>query len=412
MAKVRRDAKGRVLRKGESYRKSQKLYAYSYTDPFGKRQFIYDKDLIGLRKKEDQLKKDQLDGLDIYVMGKADLNFTFDRYMSTKRNLRETTRSNYLYQYDQYVRDSVGHRMISQLKYSDILCFYESLLDTRGLSINTVDGVNTILCSTFDMAVKDDIIRKNPAAGAMKDLRREYTDSSEKRIALTLSQQRAFVSCLDWPQNVRWKPLFITMLGTGGRIGEIIGLRWCDVNYGEGVIDINHTVSYFKDRTGDKRCKFVVSKPKTDAGVRTIPILDEVREALNMEQKQQRMTGIKCKSVVDGYKGFIFCNRFGELLKPNGVNKVLHRIIADYNASEEILAKKEKREPLLLPDFSNHSLRHTFCTRLCEKESNLKVIQYVMGHKDIQTTMNIYADVTKDCAKESFRKFSDNVSLF
>ncbi len=64
MAKVRRDAKGRVLRKGESYRKSQKLYVYSYTDSFGKRRSIYAKELSDLRKKEDSLRKDQIDGLD------------------------------------------------------------------------------------------------------------------------------------------------------------------------------------------------------------------------------------------------------------------------------------------------------------------------------------------------------------
>ena len=59
-------------------------------------------------------------------------------------------------------------------------------------------------------------------------------------------------------------------------------------------------------------------------------------------------------------------------------------------------ATEEDREPVLLPHFSNHNLRHTFCTRLCENESNIKVIQSIMGHSDIRTTMDIYAEVTKD----------------
>ncbi len=59
-----------------------------------------------------------------------------------------------------------------------------------------------------------------------------------------------------------------------------------------------------------------------------------------------------------------------------------------------IIGRRKKREPLLLPDYSAHHLRHTFCTRLCENETNLKVIQSLMGHKDIQTTMDIYADCT------------------
>ena len=72
-------------------------------------------------------------------------------------------------------------------------------------------------------------------------------------------------------------------------------------------------------------------------------------------------------------------------------------------------AKKERRDPVLLPEFSCHHLRHTFCTRLCENETNLKVIQTVMGHKDIQTTMDIYADCTEDKKKEVIQKIENKI---
>ncbi|VUW97693.1 tyrosine-type recombinase/integrase [Faecalibacterium prausnitzii] len=89
------------------------------------------------------------------------------------------------------------------------------------------------------------------------------------------------------------------------------------------------------------------------------------------------------------------------------MSRAIKRIIADYNAGEEVEAKKQQREAVLLPDFSAHHLRHTFCTRLCEKETNLKVIQSVMGHKDIQTTMDIYAEATeKKKVVNRFRKVS------
>ena len=97
MATTRKDLRGRTLRKGEMQRSSDKRYAYSYKDPLGRRKYIYANDLVTLREKETQLTKDQLDGLDIYVAGKATVNFVFDRYMSLKTNLRQTTRSNYLY---------------------------------------------------------------------------------------------------------------------------------------------------------------------------------------------------------------------------------------------------------------------------------------------------------------------------
>ena len=100
MSKTRRDSLGRTLRKGESIRKYDKMYVYTYTDPFGKRRSLYAKDLLVLREKEEQLRRDQLDGLDVYVKGKATINFVFDRYINTKTELRKSTYSNYMYTYD------------------------------------------------------------------------------------------------------------------------------------------------------------------------------------------------------------------------------------------------------------------------------------------------------------------------
>ena len=97
---------------------------------------------------------------------------------------------------------------------------------------------------------------------------------------------------------------------------------------------------------------------------------------------------------------------------PQSVNRAIKRIIADYNAVEEIRARKEKREAVILPDFSAHHLRHTFCTRLCEQETNLKVIQSIMGHKDIKTTMEIYAEATEEKKQESFERLAATLNVF
>ena len=118
MAQTRKDLRGRVLRKGESQRRSDGRYVYTYTDPLGRRKYVYAQDLVALREKEAQLMKDQMDGLDIYVAGKATVNFVFDRYMSLKTNLRQTTQSNYLYMYDRFIRDTFGKKKIAEIKYS------------------------------------------------------------------------------------------------------------------------------------------------------------------------------------------------------------------------------------------------------------------------------------------------------
>ena len=131
MKATRRDAKGRVLRKGESYRKKQKLYVYSYTDVFGRRKSVYARELTELRKKEEVLSRDSMDEIDVYIAGQADLNFVFDRYINSKISLRKSTRSNYIYTYDQYVRGLLGKRLIASIKYTDILYFYKELIEER-----------------------------------------------------------------------------------------------------------------------------------------------------------------------------------------------------------------------------------------------------------------------------------------
>lgn len=99
--------------------------------------------------------------------------------------------------------------------------------------------------------------------------------------------------------------------------------------------------------------------------------------------------------------GFVFQNREVRVPNPQIVNQGIRRITENYNSDDMLKAKKEKREPVLLPHFSSHHLRHTFATRLCEAESNLKVIRSVMGHRNIETTLDIYAEATEERKKKS-----------
>lgn len=194
--------------------------------------------------------------------------------------------------------------------------------------------------------------------------------------------------------------MFTILLGTGCRIGEALGLRWQDLDFENRVISINHSLVYYQTRDS-KKCMLRVSLPKTEAGIRTIPMLDIVKDAFEMLYEEQEENGFN-ETEIDGMKGFVFCNRFGGVLNPQTVNHTIKRILNQYNADEVVRAKKERREPIILSDFSCHHLRHTFCTRLCEHETNLKVIQAIMGHKNIETTMDIYAEATEEKKQESF----------
>ena len=189
----RKDGKGRVLRKGENYRKTDGRYSYVYHDALGKKRTIYAKSLTTLRQKEETLVKDQLDGINFYIAGKADVNFLFDRYIATKSELRSTTYSNYTYMWNHFIRDTLGKRKIKDVKYSEILYFYNDLVTNQGMAINTLETINTILRPTFQLAVRDDIIRKNPVDGAYCEIKKRNGGSRKTRRALTVEQQRAFM---------------------------------------------------------------------------------------------------------------------------------------------------------------------------------------------------------------------------
>ena len=410
MSKTRRDSKGRAFRKGEGCRKDG-LYRYTYTEPSGKRRSIYAKDLPELREKEKQLQRDSLNGLDIYLRSQADINFTFDRYISTKRNLRVTTATTYRYTYDRYVRNGFGKRKIAEVRYSEVLLFYQSILRS-GLSLSTLDNIHTVLYPTFQMAVRDMIIRANPAEGAMAEVKKSSKKESGIRHALTYEQEEAFLNYIENnPDELRWVPLFNVMFGTGCRVGEIIGLCWSDLDFENNSISIRRSLSYCARYDRGRRSEYVVSEPKTESGIRTIPMLKKVREALLTEKKNQMAFGYRCYQKIGEVSGFVFCNRYGKVLNLSGINKVIHRIVDDYNDKEIVAAKKEHRDPLIIPQFSCHVTRHTFCSRLCENETNIKVIQDVMGHKDIQTTLGIYAEVSEKKKQESFLQLNDKKVL-
>lgn len=410
MAKEKRkDKNGYVLRNGECYRADGR-YSFSYTDRNKIRHTIYAKDIVRLREREKQILKDLNDGIDAGSASRMTLNDLYDRYIGQKFNLKPTTMAGYVYTYESYVRDGFGNRKIESIKYTDVKKFYYSLITERGLKATTVEHVHTILHPTFRLAIREGLLRTNPTDDVMLELKASKYWEKPKRKALTIPQQRALVNFLEDNQDfIGWYPVIIILLGTGMRVGECLGLRWEDVDFTNRMISVNHNLT---DRPVGKERRYErhIQTPKTEAGIRTIPIVDEVMEAFLLEYQIQKCMGF-CEEEIDGYTGFIFTTKEHKVYQAQAVNNAIHRIIDAYNKQEKEAAKKENRAELLLPRFSAHNLRHTFCTRLCENESNLKVIQDIMGHADIQTTMDIYAECTQEKKQEVVANLQGKIIL-
>lgn len=421
MAEKRRDNRGRNLRDGEDTMPDGR-YRYRYVDQNGKRRAVYSWRLvpadktpagkrqgISLREKEKEIAKDIADGIDSRKASAITLNDMFETYLTGKIDLKETTKAGYLYTYRHFVADTIGRQKIASIKYSDIRSFYNHIILEKGCKAATVENVHTLLHPVFTLAVRDGYIRRNPSDGVMSEIRKNHTGRSGKRHALTIEEQEAFINFVGQSELYRhWLPLFTFFFGTGCRVGEVIGLTWKDIDFNTGTISINHNLIYRPDREG--KCCMQITTPKTAAGCRTIPMLSGVRDVLNAERKRQLSEGF-CQIEVDGYSGFIFSNRFHAPYKPEAINKAIERIRCAYNKLETAQAEAQKRKPVLIRHFSVHNIRHTFCTRFCENETNTKIIQEIMGHTDIRTTMNIYAEATENKKKESFYNLEGKIKI-
>ncbi len=157
------------------------------------------------------------------------------------------------------------------MKKSDIKKFYNTMVDERMLKVSTMDSIHNVLHQVFGLAVDDNFIRTNPTDNMLKELKQSHNFEVEKRKALTVPEQELFINFLkNSEQYNHWYPVFAVMLGTGMRVGETVGLRWCDIDFDENLISVNHTLVCYNKGDGNG-CSFAVNTPKSKAGERTQP---------------------------------------------------------------------------------------------------------------------------------------------
>lgn len=261
---------------------------------------------------------------------------------------------------------------------------YYSKLSKAGYAHSTIKFINNMIFPALEMAVDDDIIRKNPAKGSISD----YGRQAEEREALTIPQQEKLLEFVK-QSNVynTYYPMLTIMIGTGLRCGELIGLTWKDVDTKARRLNVDHQLIYKNYGDG---CRFHISTPKTDSGVRVIPMTQDVQKAFEEQRKINFMLAKDKSLEVDGYSGFVFTAKSGRPLMPYGVSSALYNIVDAYNKQEVQRAKKEHRKAELLPKISARVMRHTACTRMAECRMDIKVLQYIMGHAHIDVTMEVY----------------------
>ncbi|SHI91741.1 tyrosine-type recombinase/integrase [Parasporobacterium paucivorans] len=373
----------------------------------GKSHVLVDSNLGELKKRVIQKEADIQNGV-VRNYEKITLNDWFEKWLTLyKARIKISTRTTYQNYWDLYIKDSeIGNLQISKIKRPNIVQTYETLVKKHNLSYNTLKYINAIMNTCLKDAVEDKLIIDNPCTGALKKIKK---NDCQKRISLTLEEQAKFIDFISNSNYYKtYLPFFSFMLGTGCRIGEATGLTWDDVDLKNNTVYVNHTLSYLKI-TG--KYDFYITTPKTESSNRYIPIIEDLRKQLIQQKEAQFMMGIDRSYKIDGYSGFVFTSHVGRPFTISGLNRTIISIVEAHNRQEQKKASEEKRTPVLLPKFTSHTLRHTFCTRFCENENNIKAIQQIMGHAKISTTMDIYSHVTKEKAEEVMQNLSGKIKI-
>ena len=368
MSEKRKDSKGRILRTGESQR-SDGRYQYRYKDIHGERRVIYDWDLHSLREKEKEIQKQLSEGVS-YFDGNIPLCELIDRAYALKRNWAESTKST-MNRYLKLIKTSKLYRMpINKIKKADVKSFYVSLHDAD-YAFGTIATVHSILKLSFDMACEDDAILKSPCNFKLKSI---IDDDTPKVQALTVEQEESLFEFLRTDTyGQRHIDMMTLLIGTGMRISEFAALTISDIDFVKNVIHVNKQIVRLVGQ-------LLVTEPKTESGFRDIPMTKEVRQsARNLIVKRKT---VQKDVMIAGYIGFLSVTRNGRPRTHSEYADAVRLIMERYNEASNI--KIEKCTP--------HVLRHTFCTRCVASGMDVKTVQYLMGHSDASTTLNVYTD--------------------
>ncbi|BDU86348.1 tyrosine-type recombinase/integrase [Clostridium perfringens] len=295
---------------------------------------------------------------------------SFERYEGLYRNYIEYS--------------SLGKIKLIDLRTIHIQEYYNTLITEENKTSSTIKTINKCLKSCLNQALKEGYISKNYCT--LITLPKASQPIQKSINVFTLKEQQIFMrECLERKNGT----IYILALGTGLRLGELLALKWIDINFKDKYISVNKSIksTYSIDSNGNRKFEVIEQTPKTKNSIRTVPLTNSILELLQRYRKEKI---IERDSNIDIYfdNNLVFCTPTGNYLNESNVRKTFKRIL---NRCD-------------LKEIRFHDLRHTFATRLFENGVPPKTVQTLLGHSDIATTLNIYTHVMKNTKDEAINK--------
>lgn len=397
MSEKRRDNRNRILRNGESQRKDGR-YAFKYIDATGKPQFVYSwklektdklptgkRDDLSLREKEKLIQKD-IDDQIVPRGGEMTVEELVRKYLMQKTGVRHNTEANYNFVLNIIKKEEFGKRRIDKVKQSDAKCWLIKLQqDGRGYS--SIHSIRGVVRPAFQMAVDDDLIRKNPFEFQLATV---VVNDSVTREAITRKQERAFLEFVASDKHFcKYYDGIYILFKTGLRISEFVGLTLADVDMKNRKININHQLQR------KRNMEYVIEDTKTSSGTRVIPMTDDVYECFKRIIANRKKP--KVEPMICGKSGFLYLDKNDMPMVDLHWEKYFQHICEKYNSIYKVQ----------MPKITPHVCRHTFCSNMAKSGMNPKTLQYIMGHSDIGVTLNTYTHIGFEDAQEELQRVAN-----
>lgn len=358
-----KDLRGKELGVG-IVQQANGLYTARFTDKFGNRKTKRFKKLQECR----QWLADAS-----YISEHSDIENASDMMVSAwfeywisikKKTVRPNTVRNYTERYERNIDKVIGQKLLTEVKPIHCQRIFSDMAD-EGYRTSTIYQTRIALFNMLEFARENDVILANPCKKSVKS---NMGKPSEKKEALTIDAQRTF---LDAARGQSYELQYRFVLQTGLRTGELVGLKWSDIDFEKRTIKIERSME-FRYKVGEWR----VGPPKSKSGYRTIPLTDEAISILKAQKEKNK----RIKIIPMEYSEFVFLCRKGSPIKNSTYDTALFKIC------DKAGIKK----------FSMHVLRHTFATRCIEAGMLPKTLQKILGHSNIGITMNLYVHVTEE----------------
>ena len=394
MSEKRRDNKGRILRNGECQRKGG-LYQYDYVGLDGKSKCVYSWKLeatdplpkgkrrcLSLREKEREIQRNIDDGIVPYG-GHLTVTELVKKYTLQKTGVKESTGTGYKTVINILEKDDFGSIRIDKVKLSDAKEWLIKLQNEDGRSYSSIHTIRGVLRPAFQVAVDDDLIRKNPFEFQLVSV---IVNDSVTREAITHDQKRKFLEFVKNDKHFsRYYDGIYILFFTGVRISEFCGITLNDIDLKAKTLTIDHQLV----RTS--QMKYVIETTETDSGKRVLPLQDEVCECFKRIIENRKK--LKTEPMVDGKIGFLYFDKNNKPMVAMHWEKYFQHIVEKYN----------KIYRIQMPKVTPHICRHTYCSHNASAGMNPKHLQYLMGHSDIGVTLNTYTTVDLECVKNDVK---------